>query len=77
MNCGCAVLQMSLDRRISRLEQFQPQLTGSAEIVIESYFLDPAYPELGRFERHYQHGAIVYDGFVELLALVNGKTRSL
>jgi hypothetical protein len=36
---------------VNRLEQSHPHLIGSPEILIEKYFLDPAYPELGRFER--------------------------
>lgn len=67
----------AIANRLTRLEQCHPQLTGSAEIVVEPYFLDPVHPELGRFENHYQYGALVYDGLEELLAMVSGKTRSI
>jgi hypothetical protein len=67
----------AIENRVNRLEQSHPHLTGSPEIVIEKYFLDPAYPEMGSFENHYQHGIKIYDGLDELLATVNGKTRSI
>ena len=67
----------AIENRITRLEQSHPQLTGSPEIEVEHYLLDPNRPELGSFERHHQYGAVVYDSLDELLATVNGKTRSL
>jgi hypothetical protein len=66
-----------ISNRVTRLELSHPQLTGSPEIVIEKYFLDPAHPKLGSFEMHYLYGALIYDGLAELLAIVNGKTRSI
>jgi hypothetical protein len=67
----------AIGNRVSRLEQYHPQLTDSPEIEVEHYLLDPAQPELGSFERHRQYGAVVYDSLDELLATVNGKTRAL
>ena len=67
----------AIANRVNRLEHAHPNLSGSSEFEVEHYFLDPSRPELGSFERHRQHGAVVYDGLDELLATVNGKTRSL
>jgi hypothetical protein len=68
---------MSLDRRISRLEQSHPWLTGDPDIVIETVSLDPARPELGSFEIRYQYGVKIYDGIADMLNQISGKTRSL
>jgi hypothetical protein len=67
----------AISNRVTRLEQSHPYLTGSREIEVEHYFLDPAQPDLGSFERHSQYGAVVYDGLDELFAIVSGKTRSV
>ncbi len=67
----------AIANRITRLELSHPQLTGSPDILIEKHLVDPANPECGSFEMHYQYGALIYDGLAELLAIVNGKTRSI
>lgn len=67
----------ALETRLTRIEQSFPAPNGPAETVVETYFLDPANPQWGSLEKHYQGGVKIYDGVQELLNEISGKTRSL